>query len=106
MIYEDPVDLITVSKTLRDAYEKGAKEMAQKMLRSVLANRLHRALTAREDEALAARAASAPEEALDKGLALEGEALATWLLGDAGERAAPAKARVTGRRAAASKRTA
>jgi hypothetical protein len=106
MIYEDPVDLITVSKTLRDAYDKGAKEMAQRMLRGLLAKRLHRALTAHEDEALAARAAIAPEEAQDKVLALEGEALAAWLLGDTGGRAAPAKAaRAMGRRAASSKRT-
>jgi hypothetical protein len=101
MIYEDPVDLITVSKTLRDAYDRGVQEV----LRGLFARRLHRALTARENEELAARAVSAPEEALDKGAALEGEALAAWLLGDAGVRAAPAKAaRTPGRRASASKR--
>jgi hypothetical protein len=102
MIYEDPVDLITVSKTLRDAYDKGVREL----LRSIFAKRLHRALTAREEEALAARAASSLEEAQDQVLALEGEALAAWLLGDSGGRVAPAKAtRATGRRAAASRRT-
>ena len=85
MIYEDPMDLITVSKTLRDAYDRGGArhERAQKMLRELFAKRLHRALTAREEEALDARAGSAPGEAQDKPLALEGEALAAWLRGPA-----------------------
>jgi hypothetical protein len=105
MIYPDPVELVRAGTTVRGAYEMGAQEMAQHMLRSLFAKRLHRALTAREDAALAARAASAPEEAQDKVLALEGEALATWLLSDTGRRAAPASVtRAPRRRAAASKR--
>jgi|SRR5580704_12006408 flagellar biosynthesis/type III secretory pathway protein FliH len=88
MIYEEPTDLIQVSKTLRDAYERGQREGleegiakgVQQMLRRLFAKRLHRSLTARERRALAARAALAPDEAQDKGLALEGEALAAWLL--------------------------
>jgi hypothetical protein len=88
MIQEDPTDLIQVSKTLRDAYERGQREGLetgiekgiQQMLRRLFAKRLHRSLTARERRALAARTAVAPEETQDKGLALEGEALAAWLL--------------------------
>jgi hypothetical protein len=99
LIYEDPVDLITVSKTLRDAYERGQREGreegiekglaegVQKMLRGLFARRLHRALTARERRALAARAASDPERTQDKALALEGDALAAWLLGPGANKA-------------------
>jgi hypothetical protein len=92
MINHEPVDLITVSKTLRNAYERGQREGieegiekgiekgVQKMLRGLFARRLHRALTAREQEVLAARAASDPEQMQDQALALEGDALAAWLL--------------------------
>jgi hypothetical protein len=88
MIYEEPTDLIQVSKTLRDAYERGQREGleegiakgVQQMLRRLFATRLRRSLTARERRALATRAALAPDEAQDKGLTLEGEALAAWLL--------------------------
>ena len=88
----DPVDLIQVSKTLRDAYERGQREGreqgiaqgreqgVQQMLRGLFSARLHRALTAREQEALAARAAIDAEQLQHKALALEGEALAAWLL--------------------------
>jgi hypothetical protein len=85
------------------------------MLRSLFAKRLHRTLTARENEALATRAANTPDEAQERVLALEGEALAAWLIGgtvtmgtpppNPGGRAAPARGtRTTRRRAAASKR--
>jgi hypothetical protein len=77
MIEEEPMDLLKVSKTLRNAYDKGVEDL----LRDLFAERLHRALTAREQEALAARAASAPGEAKKQLFALEGEALAAWLLG-------------------------
>ncbi|MFO0755344.1 MAG: hypothetical protein U0359_02560 [Byssovorax sp.] len=102
MIRREPVDMIQVSKTLRDAYERGRHEGIelgeqrgielgehrglekgiQQMLRGLLARRLHRALTAREQEALAARVAIDPELVQDKALALEGEALASWLRGE------------------------
>jgi hypothetical protein len=89
MIRREPVDMIKVSKTLRDAYERGQREGREegieqgieRILRELLAKRLHRALTAREEEALAARAASDPGQVQDKVLALEGEALAAWLVG-------------------------
>ena len=68
MIQQEPTDLIQVSKTLRDAYERGQREGIvegiekgiekgieqgiekgiEKMLRGFFARRLHRALTARE----------------------------------------------------------
>jgi flagellar biosynthesis/type III secretory pathway protein FliH len=89
MIQQEPTDLIQVSKTLRDAYERGQREGleqgieegVQQMLRRLFARRLHRALTAREQEALAARATTDPEQVQDKALALEGDALAAWLIG-------------------------
>jgi len=88
MIQHEPTDLIQVSKTLRDAFERGQREGmehgieqgVQRLLRDLFARRLRRALTAREQEALAARSAADPEQIQDKILALEGEALAAWLL--------------------------
>jgi hypothetical protein len=82
-------DLIEVSKTLRDAFEKGiAKGLdegmekgIEKMLRRLFTRRLGRTLTEREQQALVARARMAdPEEVEDRALSLEGEALAAWLL--------------------------
>lgn len=82
-------DLIEVSKTLRDAFdkgiekgiEKGRREGIEKMLRRIFMRRLGRALTEREQQALEARArAQDPEEVEDRALSLEGEALAAWLL--------------------------
>jgi len=85
MIQEEPTDLIQVSQTLRTAYERGRRDGIEtgieKMLRELFARRLHRALTAREQQALEARAKIAPEEAQEKLLTLEGEALAAWLSG-------------------------
>lgn len=93
MIRHEPVDSIQVSETLRNVYERGQREGreegkqeglekgVQQMLRGLLSRRLHRALTAREQEALAARAAIDPDQVQEKALALEGEALAAWLLG-------------------------
>jgi hypothetical protein len=88
MIEHEPTDMIQVSKTLRDVYERGQREGIEKgverMLRGLFARRLHRALTTRELEALAARAAIDPEQSQEKALALEGEALAAWLLAPEG----------------------
>jgi hypothetical protein len=93
MIEDEPTDLIQVSKTLRDAYERGRRDGIEKgieegiekgiekMLRGLFARRLHRALSAREERALARRAARDPEQIQEMALALEGEALASWLLG-------------------------
>ncbi len=85
MIQEEPTDLINVSRTLRTAYERGQRDgmetAIEKMLRELFAKRLHRALTAGEQQSLDARARSAPDEAQEKLLALEGEALAAWLQG-------------------------
>jgi hypothetical protein len=84
MIRHEPVDMIQVSKTLRDAYERGQREGIEKgvqqMLRGLFARRLHRALSACEQEVLVARASTDPEQLQEKALALEGEALAAWLL--------------------------
>jgi hypothetical protein len=90
-------DLIEVSKTLRDAFdrgilkgreegiergiEKGRQEAVEKMLYRLFMRRLGRAMTEREQQALAARAHTQdPEEVEDRALSLEGEALAAWLL--------------------------
>lgn len=89
LLADEPTDLIQVSKTLRDAYERGQREGIEQgiekgieqMLRGLFARRLHRALTAREQRALARKAAHDPEQIQDAALALEGEALAAWLLG-------------------------
>jgi hypothetical protein len=84
MIDQEPTDLIKISKTLRDAYDLGAREGLEKgiqqMLRDLFATRLNRALTARERKALSTRAAQNPKQAQKQALALEGEALAAWLL--------------------------
>lgn len=84
-------DLIEVSKTLREAFEKGQKagrqegfekgrrEAVETMLHRLFMRRLGRALTEREQQALAARTQD-PELAEDRALSLEGEALAAWLL--------------------------
>jgi flagellar biosynthesis/type III secretory pathway protein FliH len=105
MLRESTFDMMTVSKTLRDAYEagqregieqgleKGIEKGVERMLRGLFAKRLHRALTARERKVLAARATSAPDEAQEKVLALEGEALAAWLNGPVPKKPAPARAR-------------
>jgi hypothetical protein len=85
MLDREPTDMIRISKTLRDAYDLGAREGeerglakgVQQMLRDLFATRLHRALTARERKALSARD---PRQAQQQALALEGEALAAWLL--------------------------
>ena len=55
------------------------------MLRGLFARRLHRALTPGEQQALAARAAVDLEQIQEKALALEGEALAAWLLAPAAD---------------------
>lgn len=87
MIRHKPVDLIEVSQTLQEVYahgqHKGIEEGIKKMLRGLFVRRLHRALTAREQEALAARAAVDPDQTQDKALTLEGEALSAWLLAEA-----------------------
>jgi hypothetical protein len=93
MLESEGRDLIEVSKTLRDAFEKGEKKGIErgiergekkgieKMLARLFVRRLGRALTEREQQALAARTrAQAPEEVEDRALDLEGEALAAWLL--------------------------
>lgn len=88
---ESSVDLMDVSKTLRDAFEKGIekgiekgrREAIEDMLRRLFVRRLGRPLTAPERQALAARVAQngeSAELAEDRALSLEGEALAAWLL--------------------------
>jgi hypothetical protein len=98
MLDQEPTDMIQVSKTLRDVYNLGARKGEEKgiargieqLLRDLFATRLHRALTARERKALATRAAQDPRQAQQQALALEGEALATWLLAPANVKKAPA----------------
>jgi hypothetical protein len=58
---------------------------------SLFATRLHRALTAAERKALAARAAQNPGKTQQQALALESEALAAWLLGPETMKKAPAR---------------
>jgi hypothetical protein len=85
--YEERTDLIDVSKTLRDAYDRGQRVGIEKgieqMLRGLFMSRLQRSLTLDEQQALATRATRDPKLTQDKALSLEGEALATWLLSPA-----------------------
>ena len=93
--WDEPTDLINVSKTLRDAYDRGERagiergkgEGVQQMLRALFAKRLHRSLTAREQQALSTRATTDLEQAQEKVFSLEGEALAAWLLAPEARRA-------------------
>jgi hypothetical protein len=78
--YEERTDLMDVSKTLRDAYDRGQRKGIEQMLRGLFMSRLRRSLTADEQHALATQATRDPEQAQDKALSLEGEALAAWLL--------------------------
>jgi hypothetical protein len=95
LLDEEPTDLIQVSTTAREIYDRGVREGeekgVEKMLRGLFATRLHRALTASERKALAARAAQAPDETQQQALALEGEALAAWLLATRTVKKAPAR---------------
>lgn len=88
----EPVDMLTVSKTLRDAYDRGYREGFEKgvkigieigvhlMKHDLFTERLHRPLTTREQEALAAWISQDPEQVLNGLLSLEGDALASWLV--------------------------
>jgi hypothetical protein len=97
MLDQEPTDMIQVSKTLRDVYNLGARKGVARgiekgiarLLRDLFATRLHRALTAPERTALATRAAQDPEHAQQQALALEGEALAAWLLAPQNVKKAP-----------------
>jgi hypothetical protein len=109
MLDQEPTDMIQVSKTLRDVYNLGARKGIEKgiargiekgiaqgiekgieqLLRDLFATRLHRALTAPERKALATRAAQDPKRAQRQALALEGEALAAWLLAPRNVKKAP-----------------
>jgi len=81
MVEQESQDLIKVSKTLREAFEKGRQEAIDKMLRRIFMRRLGRTLTEPEQQALARRVRSQdPEDVEDRALSLEGEALAAWLL--------------------------
>ncbi len=92
MLDREPDDLMMASQTLRRVYnlgeqkglarglEKGVGKGIEKMLRGLFKTRLHRALTAPERKALATRAAHDPDGAQRQALALEGDALAAWLL--------------------------
>ena len=78
-------DLIQVSKTLRDAFERGRREGKQEgieqMLRRIFMRRLGRDLTEAEQQALATRVHTLdPGDVQDRAFTLEGENLAAWLL--------------------------
>ena len=95
MVEETSVDLMQVSKTLRDAFEKGIeqgiekgiekgrRETALELLRRLFVQRMGRPLTELEQRALAERTARDGDGTFDAqshALSLEGEALAAWLL--------------------------
>ncbi|MFO0760866.1 MAG: hypothetical protein U0359_30595 [Byssovorax sp.] len=105
MLQDEGMELIKVSKTLREAFEKGAekgikegvkegvkkgvkkgvekgrRQAIEMMLRRLFLRRLGRPLTEQEQQALVARVrVQDPEEVEDRALSLEGEALAAWLL--------------------------
>jgi hypothetical protein len=97
MLQDEGMELIKLSKTLREAFEqgitqgitqgeekgvtKGITQGVERMLRRLFLRRLGRPLTEQEQRALADRArVQDPEEVEDRALALEGEALAAWLL--------------------------
>ncbi len=80
---ETSTDLLQVSKTLRETFEKGRREAVLDMLRRLFVRRMGRPLTEQEQKALAMRAtreASDPADMQEHALSLEGEALAAWLL--------------------------
>ena len=88
-VLETDVDLMEVSKTLRDAFEKGYKKgfalgFEQGFaLRQLLVRRIGRELTESEKQALTARMAGnrdAADLVMDGAFSLEGEPLAAWLL--------------------------
>jgi hypothetical protein len=105
MLQDESMELIKISKTLREAFEKGVEKGEEKgvkkgvekgvkrgvkkgrrqaiemMLRRLFLRRLGRPLTEQEQRALVDRArVQDPEEVEDRALSLEGEALAAWLL--------------------------
>jgi hypothetical protein len=93
MLQEEGMELIKVSKTLRETFqkgvekgvkkgiEKGRREAIEMMLRRLFLRRLGRPLTEQEQQALVDRVrVQDPEEVEDRALSLEGEALAVWLL--------------------------
>jgi hypothetical protein len=93
MMQDESMELIKMSQTLREAFERGEKkgvkkgvrkgvqEGIERMLRRLFLRRLGRPLTEQEQQALVDRArVQDPEEVEDRALSLEGEALATWLL--------------------------
>ena len=76
----DP-DLLQKSRVLREAYENGEQHGIEKLLRAIFMQRLGRALTEREQQALATRAhAVDPAQLASRTLSLDGEALVGWLL--------------------------
>lgn len=80
---ETSTDLLQVSKTLRETFEKGRREAVLDMLRRLFVRRMGRPLTEQEQQALAVRAtreAGDPADMQEHALSLEGEALAAWLL--------------------------
>ncbi|MFT3767312.1 MAG: hypothetical protein QM820_17575 [Minicystis sp.] len=103
MLQSEGKDLMEVSKTLREAFERGQRaglekgieagiergrekgleegrrQAVEQMLSRLFMRRLGRALTEQERQALATRAKD-PDEAQEHALSLEGEALVAWLL--------------------------
>jgi predicted transposase YdaD len=68
-------------KGVKKGIEEGVEKGIERMLRRLFLRRLGRPLTEQEQQALVARArVQDPEEVEDRALALEGEALAAWLL--------------------------
>jgi hypothetical protein len=85
MLQDDYSEMLKASATVREWYgqgvKKGRRQAIETMLRRLFLRRLGRPLTEQEQQALVARArVQDPEEVEDRALALEGEALAAWLL--------------------------
>ncbi len=97
MLRDESMELIKLSPTLMEVFEKGVEEGRgegvkkgvkkgekkgiERMLRRLFLRRLGRPLTEQEQQALVDRArVQDPEEVEDRALSLEGEALAAWLL--------------------------
>src|SRR5262249_24914705 len=85
MLQDEGMELIKVSKTVRETFQegekKGRRQAIEMMLRRLFLRRLGRPLTEQEQQALADRArVQDPQEVEDRALSMEGEALAAWLL--------------------------
>jgi hypothetical protein len=92
MMQAEYLEALKLFPTLREAFdegaEKGAEKERQKLLVTALAAQMGRAPTADEEAGLAKRAIEVgPEQAIRTLIALHGDALVGWVLGDGNARA-------------------